>query len=169
MNNWKTLNENNNYEINILGEIRRKETKHILKPAKIKNGYLTVVLTKDGKCKTYLLHRLVASNFIKNINGYKEINHIDGNKLNNNVDNLEWCTRKHNISEAYRLGLRKKIYNKENKNSKKVKQINLKTKEEIIWDSISEAARKKGYSTGSICDACKGNLKTAYKSKWEYV
>lgn len=169
MNNWITAIENDNYEINEQGEIRRKETKHILKPAKIKNGYLTVVLTKNSKCKTYLLHRLVANNFIKNTNGYKEINHIDGNKLNNNVENLEWCTRSHNLLEAYRTGLKKQYRNNENKNSKKVKQTILNTKEEIIWNSISEASRKKGYSTGSICDACKGNLKTAYKSKWEYV
>ena len=169
MSKWKTVIENNNYEINKQGKIRRKETKHILKPAKIKNGYLTVVLSENGKCKTYLLHRLVANNFIKNINEYKEINHKDGNKLNNNVENLEWCTRSHNLLEAYRIGLRKQYRNNENKKSKKVKQIILNTKEEIIWDSISEAARKKGYSTGSICRACKGNLKTAYKSKWEYV
>lgn len=169
MNNWKILNENNNYEINTLGEIRRKETKHILKPAKIKNGYLTVVLTKDGKCKTYLLHRLVASNFIKNTNGNKEINHKDGNKLNNCVENLEWCSRSYNLLEAYRLGLKKRLYNENNKSSKKVKQTIIETKEEIIWNSMSEASRKKGYSTGSICDACKGKLKSAYKSRWEYL
>ena len=62
-----------------------------------KNGYLTVSLSKNGKKKIHRVHKLVASIFIDNPNNYPVINHKDGNKLNNCVDNLEWCTYKQNI------------------------------------------------------------------------
>ena len=169
MNNWKKLKENCNYEVNKNGAVRNLKTKHILKPAKIKNGYLTINLSQNGNGKTYLLHRIVANNFINNPNNYREVNHIDGNKLNNNVDNLEWCDRSYNLKHAYDNNLKIKRYGENNPASKKVKQTNLETKEIIIWDSMMDIKRKLNYSTGSISDACQGKLKTAYKSKWEYV
>ena len=67
--------------------------------------YLTVTLCKDNVKKTYNVHELVAKHFIKNNNGLREINHIDGNKLNNKVDNLEWCTHKENMQHAGQHGL----------------------------------------------------------------
>jgi hypothetical protein len=62
--------------------------------------YYGVNLTKDGIHKNFLVHRLVADAFIKNPNNYEEVNHIDCNKLNNKVENLEWCTREMNLKHA---------------------------------------------------------------------
>ena len=70
-----------------------------------KNGYLTVSLSKNGKKKIHRVHKLVASIFIDNPNNYPVINHKDGNKLNNCVDNLEWCTYKQNIIHSWKNGL----------------------------------------------------------------
>ena len=77
-----------------------------------KNGgyaYLNIY-DKDGKGKKYYIHRLVAITFLKNINNYKIVNHIDCNKANNNVINLEWCTQKHNIAESIKNGLQTRAY-----------------------------------------------------------
>ena len=169
MNNWIELKENDKYEINECGIVRNKKTKRPLKYWKTTIGYYTVCLFRNGNQKTYYIHRLIANNFIKNPNNYNEVNHIDGNKQNNSINNLEWCTHKHNMQEAHDNGLVKETYGKDNPISKKVKQTIIKTGETIIWDSMMDAKRKMGYSTGSISDACQGNLKTAYKSKWEYV
>nr|DAQ31525.1 MAG TPA: homing endonuclease [Caudoviricetes sp.] len=65
-------------------------------------GYLTVRLCNSGKYKNYLVHKLVANAFIHNDNNYSEINHIDENKHNNYVDNLEWCDRKYNVNYGSR-------------------------------------------------------------------
>lgn len=88
----------------------------ILKPFVAGSGYLTVKLSKDGVSKNFKIHILVAMAFCKNEKGYKEINHIDENKHNNNSNNLEWCDRKYNCNYGsrnrkiarYRLG-RKKV------------------------------------------------------------
>ena len=70
-----------------------------------KNGYVYVYLTKNNKSKNIRIHKLVAQAFIPNNNNYNQINHKDGNKLNNCVNNLEWCNASYNIQDMYkRLG-----------------------------------------------------------------
>lgn len=71
----------------------------------IRNKYYAVKLSKDGKTKHFKVHRLVAEAFIKKPE--LQVNHIDGNKQNNRVDNLEWVTQKENIEHAIKIGLRK--------------------------------------------------------------
>lgn len=66
---------------------------------------LRVCLWKDGKSKTFLVSRLVAISFLENLNNLPQINHIDGNSMNNNVNNLEWCTAKENVNHAFRNNL----------------------------------------------------------------
>lgn len=76
-----------------------------------RTGYHTVTLYDNNrKAKIKSVHRLVAEVFLENKNKYPVINHIDGNKQNNNVNNLEWCTQSHNVKESYRLGLQKKFH-----------------------------------------------------------
>lgn len=70
-----------------------------------KRGYVQILLIKKAEQKLYLCHRLVAEAFIPNLNNYSEINHIDGNKQNNYVKNLEWCTHSENIKHAYNKSL----------------------------------------------------------------
>lgn len=117
---WKDIKENNNYQISNTGKIRSKDkttmrkdgkpltTKgRILKVAKDTKGYLRTTISN----KTVKIHRLVAEAFIINPNNLPEVNHIDGNKENNYVDNLEWISHTDNIKHAKRIGL----YNKRTK------------------------------------------------------
>lgn len=101
------------YKINKQGDVyimKKPRKKEGIKKVSIdKDEYRQVNLYKQGKPTTYKIHRLVALTFIPNPNNYPVINHIDGNKQNNRVDNLEWCTRSENDLHAFRLGLRKPI------------------------------------------------------------
>lgn len=77
-----------------------------------RNGYVYVYLTKNNKSKNVRLHRLVAKAFIPNPNDYDDINHKDCNRTNNNVDNLEWCTRSYNIKYSFKYGKAKSNFKK---------------------------------------------------------
>ena len=93
------------YQVSNLGRVRNIR---VLKPAPTKDGYLRVCFSVCGKTKGFLVHRLVAKAFIPNTQN-SEVNHIDGNKMNNSVGNLEWSTRSDNILHAYRNGLIKSV------------------------------------------------------------
>lgn len=95
------------YQVSNLGRVRsldRRDKRNRYWPERVlksivgKFGYASVHLLKDGVTKTAKVHRLVALMFIENPNNYKEVNHKDENKLNNSVDNLEWCTRSYNVT-----------------------------------------------------------------------
>ncbi len=77
----------------------------ILRPAISSSGYLSVSLSKNSRGLTHNIHRLMAEHFIDNPNNYKCVNHLDGNKLNNNIPNLEWCTYSQNSIHAHNSGL----------------------------------------------------------------
>ncbi len=77
-----------------------------MSPALNHRGYLIIRIMLDGNRKTKAIHRLVAECFVANPENLKEVNHKDGNKLNNHYTNLEWCTRGANIKHAYTLNLR---------------------------------------------------------------
>ena len=103
---WETINEYEGlYEISNLGRIRNIRYKNILKPGNHRDGYLKICLSKNNSKRTFQVHRLVALAFLPKVNGKKYVNHKDGNKKNNNVNNLEWCTRSENQKHAYKLGL----------------------------------------------------------------
>lgn len=101
------------YQISNLGNIKslnymRTGKEKLLKKGINGRGYYFVNVTKNNKYKNLLMHQEVAKAFIKNEDSKKtDINHKDGNKLNNNVSNLEWCTRSENILHAYKNGLAK--------------------------------------------------------------
>lgn len=97
------------YQASNLGFIKSIKSKNhkILKGCLNETGYHRVAFVLNGKFKTHLTHRLIASTFIKNEQNKPEVNHIDGNKLNNSVENLEWCTRQENIEHA----VKNKLFN----------------------------------------------------------
>lgn len=132
-----------------------------------KDGYKLVNLSRNKKIYTKKVHRLVAQTFIPNPNNYPEVNHKDGDKANNRVENLEWVTHQQNIVHSYKYGLRKKHTGKYNKSSRVVFQI----KDSVIinvFDSITEASAKTLVSVPSICRCCKGKFKHAGGYQWKY-
>ena len=116
---WKDIEGyENKYQISNLGNVKSLETwtgdkyikrEKILKNMVYGNGYYYVCLSKNGKVKKYKVNRLVAQAFIPNPENKPFTNHIDGDKLNNNVDNLEWCTQSENMKHASKMGLRKYV------------------------------------------------------------
>ncbi|ALA07692.1 hypothetical protein BC01_108 [Bacillus phage BC01] len=124
MEQWQSLDgivENGeNYAVSNLGNVKHSRKGNILKfytmPAPI--GYYQVSLSCNGKTKKYLVHRLVALAFIPNPDNKREVNHKDGNKLNNYIDNLEWNTSKENQQHAMKLGLQPVYYGSEAANAK---------------------------------------------------
>ena len=113
---WRIIDFASNYEVSNTGFIRNKTTKYILKGRETFNGYLQVSLKIDEKNKfmNKYVHRLVAQFWLENINDKKEVNHIDGNKKNNNMTNLEWVTAKENSNH------RVNVLNKKTTDNRKV-------------------------------------------------
>lgn len=137
----------------------------ILKPGKDSGGYMVVVLSKEGKTKSYRVHRLVANTFMPNPNNYRCVNHIDENKTNNNVKNLEWCTYKHNNS----YGTRPKNISKAN--SIKINQYDKEGKFIKQWNSMIEAEKTLNIKRASvnISACCKHKKNNAYGYIWRYA
>ena len=151
-----------NYDISNRGNIRNTQTNKLLKQS-IRSQYYSVSLCKNNKKKTYNVHTLVAKMFIDNPNNCKVINHIDGNKLNNNVENLEWCTFKQNTAHALDNKLIKL-------HRKKVKQLSYDGTQLIkIYDSIRDAEKETGISNKQISKVCRNKMLTAHGFRWEYV
>lgn len=98
------------YEASENGEIRHVEKKNIRKPRLNRYGYLQMNFSRNdgsGKNDTMLIHRLIAITFIENPSNLPEVNHKDGNKQNNAINNLEWCTSSTNQKHAFKTGLQK--------------------------------------------------------------
>ena len=176
---WKDIkNYEGLYQVSNLGRVKSLERKKksplknqkyailkekILKQSKDAEGYPIVGLTKNGKRKTNLVHRLVAETFLP------IINHIDGNKENNNIANLEFCNQSHNIKEAFRLGLQKATKGKESTSSKKVRQYDLKGNFIREWDCTMDIQRELKYANQNISACCRKESKSAYGYVWRYV
>lgn len=153
---WSVISGYDDYMVSNTGiVISRKRGDWVkLKPGTNSRGYLCVSLEGRSKC----VHRLVAEAFIPNENGMREINHIDGNKLNNNANNLEWCTRSHNIKHSYDIGLRDSMGS-----IKKCGQPIMIIETGEIFYSISECARYLGVSLEQV-RCCLDEKKTQHHS-----
>lgn len=126
----------------------------VLKAGVRDGGYLFVVLTKNGESKNLSVHRIVAEAFLPNPENLPEVNHKDENPRNNNVKNLEWCTRQYNIE-----------YSK----GKNIIQIDRQTGKEIArYKSIVSASKITGIIRTAIGNACTGLSKSAGGYFWKY-
>lgn len=180
---------NNKYAVSKTGEVRRNkdlESKspgklgRILKPHINNEGYYVVNLRINNITESFLVHRLVAITFLDNPNNYPVVNHIDSNRMNNRVENLEWCTYSHNNKHGYETGNRtlteKQIEVRRKPSThlyKKVAKIDKNTGDILeVYNSITEASRKNGdIGVSNISSVCKGNYgcKTAGGFKWKFI
>ena len=128
-------------------------------------GYLYVNLSNENHySKGYQIHRLVAQAFIPNIENKPCVNHIDGNKRNNIVSNLEWCSYLENNIHAYKTGL------KENKSRAKIKVAQIKDGNIVAtYNSLNSASKITGFGRTTLECAIKGIIKTAYGFEWKRI
>lgn len=173
---WKDIpNYQKLYQVSNYGKIRSLDhysSNHfykgrVLKPWANRKGYLLVKLCKNGHIKELQLHRIVASVFLPNHDKKLQVNHLDENKKNNKVANLEWCTAKQNSNYGTR-NKRISITNKNGKCSKKVKQLGKGGNLIKIWPSL-HAAERHGFDHSHLSKCARGKVKLAYGYKWEYV
>jgi len=176
---WKTLENFSNYEISSFGNLRNKTTGYIIKPC-IKSGYLCTSLTNDDKkYKSIKIHRLVGLSFIPNPENKYTINHKDHNKLNNNLNNLEWAT----TTEQNKHKRKPKKEVQELISSRAVWRINKDTNEKLEYYKTIRAAAQwifdnnltsvKEFNNGNniktkISAVAQGRRPTTFGYKWEY-
>ena len=169
---------------NVISLLRRKKQNHggtqlihgkTLSASTNHKGYLTVHLSYCGYSKRVFVHRLVAEAFIPNPDNKLQVNHIDGNKQNNHVENLEWCTCAENmrhavqtgllditpmISAAHTPGTRKKIARK---------QMRMVVRDDgVIYASVDEAAKENGVTHGAISMNIHGKTKTSNNHTFKF-
>lgn len=127
-------------------------------------GYYQIVLRKNKKRKYVRIHRLVAETFIPNPDNLPQVNHIDGNKLNNNVDNLEWCTNSENAQHGYDSNL----YHSKRR-CIKIKATHKMTKEEFVFPSIRACSEKLSLNRKTISAILFDNKTNNYDYYFEIV
>lgn len=130
------------------------------------------MLSNNCRKRKASVHRLVAGAFIINKENKPEVNHIDENKLNNHISNLEWVTPKENCNHGTRLQRQVLAHDYKviaTKNSKAIKQIDKHLGVINIWQSIRYCEEKTGFNASNIVKCCKGKMKTSYGFQWEYA
>lgn len=158
---WKPIKDYENlYVVSNFGRIKSSYTNKILKPVKQNTGYYRVSLCKGNIKTNYYIHRLVAEAFLLP-SKYPEVNHKDGNKFNNNVRNLEWCTRKYNVNHSVKI-----LGNKLGK-SKCVKCIETGQ----IFSSLTEASNFYNQHASNLSNLLNSNsrCKTFAGHHWKFI
>lgn len=176
---WYPLKNNENlYEITTNGVVRRiaydvirqsntsyKRLPIILNSHHDKDGYLRVTIYDGKKSKMKYVHRLVAETFLDNPNNYEQVNHKNGIKDDNRVENLEWCNRSQNIRHRIDV-LGVSLKNK--KGSKEVEQYTLDGILVNTYPSAKEAGRQTNLSQGHISEVCRGEHMQYKGFIWKY-
>lgn len=164
---WKDIpNYEGLYQASNLGRIKslkRKGAKEkILKGFYDEFGYLRVALCKNNEIKKYKVHRLIAITFISNPNNYKQVNHDNGIKDDNRVENLEWCTPSYNTKHSY-------INNLNKTKGKLIEITNKATNLTLRYRSMRLASIDKGYNKGYFFKKIKNNIFENEYYKWKLV
>ena len=162
------------YAVSSFGRVRSLTKGLILKPVETKaKEYYQVSLYKNKEQKTHNIHRLVANAFIENPSNKKEVNHKDGDKLNNNASNLEWSTRSENVLHSYRLGLQTPKYKAAlemavEARKRKINQYTLDGSFVKTFESITAASKATGVTRQNISKVLCGERRNAGGFKWDY-
>lgn len=166
---YRGLDLGKDYLVSNEGRVWSLKTDKILKQCISKTGYYTICISIGSRKKHICIkvHKAVAENFIPNPNNYPLVNHKDLNKLNNNVDNLEWCTPQYNVQHAGANGCWKKV-------KEKVQKAIYCVEDGIKYDSILAAGN--AYAKFSTCSECaRKNINralshngTAFGKHWVY-
>lgn len=162
---WKKYyynGEETDYSISSQGQVRKDKTNYILSQS-LQMDYFHVTLLIKGKQKRMRVHRLVAETFLENNQNKQYVNHINGIKQDNRVENLEWSTPSQNTQHAVSMGLMG------HHRKKPVIQYNLDGQEMMTFQSASEAARQTGGSQSKITQCCLRNRQTANDYQWRYL
>jgi HNH endonuclease len=164
---------NDVYSVSNFGNVKRGE--RLLKPVK-KNGYNSISISLKGVVVVEYVHRLVAKSFIDNPLNKKQVNHKNGIRTDNRVENLEWATNAENISHSFReLGRKMKGLRGDRNGMYKYRGANNKNSKPVIcsngmvYGSRKEAARELGINAGNITLICNGRRKTinGYSFSWK--
>lgn len=138
-----------------------------------KDGYARISLCNGTSRKCMYVHRLVAESFLPNSNNLPEVNHLDGNKANNSVHNLVWCSKSENIRHAYDSGLIQAPHTGKfgaaHHCSKKVRGVHRLTQHVVEFGAASEAARHINKNKSSVINAIAGRRKTSGGYAWSYI
>jgi len=131
----------------------------VLRPRIVGNGYVQVVLCKGCKCENRYVHRLVAEAFISNSNNFKEVNHMNECKTDNEVWNLEWCSHRYNINYGNCI----------RKHSRPVNQYTLGGELVKAWRSTMDASHALHISRKTIAKCCNGEREHWREHVWRWA
>ena len=165
---WKSIiGYENIYEVSNLGDVRvilkSGNDYRAMKQEYVGNGYRRITLSKNGVAKHFSVHRLVAQTFIPNPDNLPQVNHIDEDKTNNRVDNLEWCTPKYNINFGNSLAKRAKSQ------SKAVLVTKIDTGEKMVFESRNLAAKMLEVDMRHLKYCLDGKLKKHHGFEFENI
>ena len=170
----KQIEGHPNYFVDITGRVwsKKRGSLRLLKATDNTCGYVFVHLCKNGSRKTFCIHKLVAQNFLPPRHGKYgqgrgkyQINHIDGNKLNNSVENLEWCTPKENIRHALDKGLKKPVCG-EKQHRAKLNQFKVR-RMRLMYEVDPDITHKKIASIFNVTPECV--CLVLNKKRWKHV
>lgn len=156
------------YQISNYGKVKSLKRGILLKPCTNHKGYLSVVLYKKSEKCCKRIHRLVAEAFIPNSNNKPQVNHIDCNKHNNKVDNLEWCDNSENQIHAFKNRLQTNTGNN-NPRARRINQYDLNGDFIKTWESIYDIINTLQFNRSTIWRCCTGRYKQGKGYIWRYV